>query len=302
MMRVAAAQLAPVFLNAAATIDKIASTLAEAARHGAELVAFPECFLPGYPYFAMVQAPVALGPFLARLHAQALVIPSPELERLSAAVKAAGVHACVGVVERDGGTLYNTQLFFGPDGQLLGRRRKLTPTSHERMVFGGGDGRDLQVLDTAIGRLGGLICYEHAHALIRYAMTSGREEIHIASWPGGMRSILGIIDAASRHYAFESQSFVLSVGAMLTAEIIAACGPEAAASLSPCGGGTAIIAPRGDLLAGPAGDEEIILYAELDPALIVKLKTVVDTVGHYSRADVVRLVVSQPPGSGPEPR
>jgi nitrilase len=292
--RVAAAQVAPVYLDTSATIDKVGAVLREAAQHGAELVAFPECFLPGYPYFAMVQTPLALSPFLVPLHAQAVVVPSAETERLGRAAREAGVYLCIGVVEREGGTLYNSQLLFGPDGTLRGRRRKLTPTSHERLVFGGGDGSDLTVWDTSLGRVGALVCYEHANALIRHALSLQGEEIHIAAWPGGMPSILGIVDAASRHHAFESQSFVISVSAVLTAEAITAVGGEQA-GLRPGGGGSAIIAPRGDLLAGPAGPEETILYADLDPLLIVKLKTVVDTAGHYARADVVQLVINRAP-------
>jgi aliphatic nitrilase len=162
------------------------------------------------------------------------------------------------------------------------------------MVFGGGDGTDLQVWDTALGRVGALVCYEHAHSLIRHALAAEREEIHIAAWPGGMPSILGIVDAASRHHAFANQCFVISVTAVLTPEIIAAVGGENA-GLGSEGGGTAIIAPRGDLLAGSSSAEETILYADLDPQLIVKLKTVVDTVGHYARADVLQLLVNRAP-------
>jgi nitrilase len=292
--RVAAAQVAPIYLDTVATIDKVAAVLREAAQQGAELVAFPECFLPGYPFFALVQTPLALSPFLVPLHAQAVVVPSAETERLGRAAREAGVYLCIGVVEREGGTLYNSQLLFGPDGGLRGRRRKLTPTSHERLVFGAGDGTDLTVWDTSLGRVGALVCYEHANALIRHSLSLQGEEIHVAAWPGGMPSILGIVDAASRHHAFESQSFVISVSAVLTAEAIAAVG-GAQAGLRPGGGGSAIIAPRGDLLAGPAGPEETILYADLDPLLIVKLKTVVDTAGHYARADVVQLLINRSP-------
>jgi aliphatic nitrilase len=294
-IKVAAAQLAPVWGDPAATMAKAADAIAEAGRHGAALVAFPEALVPGYPYWAMVHDPLSINPFLQRLYAEAVVVPSPVTDRIAEAARAAGVMVCLGLNERAGGTLYNSQLFVGADGRLLACRRKLVPTSHERLVWGRGDGSDLQVLDTPLGRVGGLICYEHANALFRYALQAQGEELHVAAWTA-LSSITTIVDAAARHYAFEAQAFVVSVTSVLTEEGLAALGDgESARKLQPGGAFSAILSPRGDYLAGPAREGETLLYAELDPALIDKQKSIVDSAGHYARPDVVRLHLQRAP-------
>jgi aliphatic nitrilase len=168
------------------------------------------------------------------------------------------------------------------------------------MVWGRGDGRDLQVFDTDLGVVGGLICYEHGNALFRYAIQAQREEIHVAVWPGGMASINGVIDAAIRSYAFEASNFVLNATSILTEEILEALGSGGSVSKLQAGGGhSAIVAPRGVYLAGPedSGDETI-LYADLEPERIVDAKLVVDCAGHYARPDVVRLQLRKT-GGGP---
>jgi len=294
-LRVAVAQLAPVFLDRTKTVAKACDAIREAARGGARLVAFPESFIPGYPYFAMLLAPVAINESLQRFYAQSVEIPSTSTEELARVARESEVFVVMGVSERDGGTLYNGQLVIGPDGRVIGKRRKLVPTSHERLVWGRGDGSDLSLFPTEVGLLGGLICYEHSNALFRYALLAEGEEIHVAMWPGGMRSIVGIIDAAVRHHAFEAQAFVLSATSVLTRDVLSALGDSAVGKLSEGGGSSAIISPRGDVLAGPLGDEEGILYADLDAALITKMKTVVDSTGHYARPDVVRLEVDRRP-------
>ena len=291
MSRVAVVQLAPVFLDRAATVAKTCDAIAQAARNGAELIAFPESFIPGYPYWAMVKDPLAIRDFNRRLFDAALEIPGHDCAILAAAAKKAGCHVVVGLTERESGTLYNSQLVLGPDGMILGKRRKLMPTSHERMVWGRGDGRDLAVWNTKLGVLGALICYEHSNALYRYAIQAQGEQIHVANWPGGI-AINGIIDAAARHYAFEGQCFVINVTAVMTEDIIAQLG-EGGAKLKPGGGYSAIIAPDGRFLAGPAESDETILYAELDFDRITDMKMIVDSAGHYARPDVVRLHVDR---------
>jgi aliphatic nitrilase len=288
-VKVAAAQLAPVYFDRDKSLAKACAAIEEAAAHGAELIAFPESFLPGYPYFAMFLPPTAINAHLRTLYREAVQIPSPATDTLCAAAKRANMHVVMGLHERDGGTLYNGQLFIGPDGVVLGRRRKLVPTSFERMVWGRGDGSDLAVFDTKLGVLGGLICYEHSNALFRYALQAQREQIHIANWPGGMPSINSIIDATTRSYAFEAQAFVISVTSVFTEEALSAFDNDVRDKLQQGGGYSSIVAPRGDYLAGPALDGEQILYAELDFQLIDNLKAIVDSAGHYARPDVVQL-------------
>lgn len=296
MVRVAAAQMAPVWLDRDATVEKVAGRILEAGQNGAQLVAFPETVIPGYPYWALVLDPLSTRAFNRELFHQAVEIPSPATERLAAAARAAHCYAVVGMNERAGGTLYNTQLFLSPRGEIVGRRRKLVPTSHERMVWGRGDGSDLSVFDTPHGRLGGLICYEHSNALYRYALVAQGEEIHVANWPGGLPWINGIIDAAIRHYAFEAQAFVVNSTAILTEEIIRALGRGGSVErLKPGGGYSAILAPSGKFLAGPVEDKETILYADLDFDAIADLKMIVDSAGHYARPDVARLLLSRIP-------
>jgi nitrilase len=216
-------------------------------------------------------------------------VPSPATDALCAAAKAASVFVVMGLHERSGGTLYNAQLFIADDGSILGCRRKLVPTSHERLIWGRGDGSDLRVFATSLGVLGGLVCYEHSNALFRYALQGQGEQIHVANWPGGMPGIDAIVDAAVRSYAFEAQAFVITVSSVITQPLLDALPAEVRERLALGGGNSAIVAPRGDYLAGPARDGEQLLYADLDFARIDALKAIVDSAGHYARPEVVRL-------------
>ena len=288
-VKVAAAQLAPVFFDRAATTEKACAAIHEAGQAGARLVAFPETFLPGYPYFALFLPPTGINAHMQRLYDQAVVVGSATTDALCAAAREAGCMVVMGMNEREGGTLYNSQLFISAQGEILGNRRKLVPTSHERLVWGRGDGSDIQLYETDFGKVGALICYEHTNPLFRYAVQAQGEQIHIANWPGGMPGINDIIDAAVRHYAFEGQTFVVNVTSVLTQEAIDGLDDELAQHLAPGGGYSSIVSPRGRLLAGPLEQDEGILYADVDLAEIDKVKAIVDGSGHYARPDVVQL-------------
>ncbi len=290
----AAVQMAPVFLDTRATLKKIHLFIEEAADQNLELLVFPETILPGYPYWAMTHDSMShLGRYNRRLHAESVVVPGPESDELCAAARKHHCNIVVGINEKDGGTLYNSQLVINDAGELLGCRRKLVPTSQERLVWGRGDGADLKVYQTSLGVLGALICYEHSNPLFRYSIQAQGEQIHAANWPGGMPFIDSIMDAAIRHYAFEAGAFVISATSILTADIIDELAEGSGTSkLQPGGGYSAIVGPRGNYLAGPERDREGLISAELDFDEIVRAKIIVDGQGHYARPDVVQLHVN----------
>jgi nitrilase len=184
----------------------VCNAIAEAAARGAELPVFPETFIPYYPYFSFVMPPVLAGKEHLRLYQQAVEIPGPVTARLAQSAKDAGIVLVVGVNERDGGTLYNTQLVFDADGSLVLKRRKITPSYHERMIWGQGDGSGFQTVSAAVGRLGVLACWEHYNPLARFALMEGREEIHCAQFPGSMvgQIFADQIAVTIRHHALES--------------------------------------------------------------------------------------------------
>lgn len=296
-IKVAVAQLAPDGADRDRTVAKACAAIAEAGRNGAQLIAFPETFILAYPYFTVFLPPTQINEHVRALYRDALRVPGPETAVLADAARSAACHVVIGLHERRGGTLFNSQLFLGPDGAILGCRRKLVPTSHERMLWGRGDGSDLSVYPSALGTLGGLICYEHSNALFRYALQAQGEQIHVAAWPGGMPGINNLIDAAARHYAFEAQAFVLNATSVLTEPMLAALPLEVRSKLKPGGGYSGILSPRGEWLAGPALDGEQLLYAELDFGLIDAMKAIVDSAGHYARPDVVQLKLNRTPQS-----
>jgi aliphatic nitrilase len=291
-LRVAAVQLSPVLDSAEGTVEKVLQALADGAREGVRLMVFPETVVPYYPYFSFVTPPVTMGPAHLKLYAQSPTVPGPVCDAIAAAARQHGMVVVLGVNERDHGTLYNTQLVFDADGQLLLRRRKITPTYHERMVWGMGDGSGLKVVDTAVGRLGALACWEHYNPLARYALMAQHEEIHCSQFPG---SLVGPIFAEQmeitmRHHALESGCFVVNATAWLSEAQKAALAPTPEL-LKAFGGGcySAVISPEGRHLAEPLRDGEGLVIAELDFALITKRKRMMDAVGHYARPELLRL-------------
>ncbi|MBL8382928.1 MAG: carbon-nitrogen hydrolase family protein [Burkholderiales bacterium] len=312
-LTVAVVQASPVWLDRADTTARACDWIAQAAARGARVIAFPESFIPAFPYGIWHHGLAANQAFFRRLHEAAVVVGGPETAALAAAARRAGAVVVIGVTERDGGSLYNTQLFFDADGTLALRRRKLKPTNAERLVWGEGDGSGLAVLSTAAGRIGGLICGEHNFALARYTMQSLGEEIHVASYPDPLMEGRGFADrleAAVRHYAAEGQCFVLNATGFIDAatRAVAFDTPEAAAELAdPRGlnGASSIIAPSGEVLAGPLSGREGILTADIDLAGIAYAKYWFDAAGHSARHDIFRLQVDFAPRravtAAPEP-
>jgi len=293
-VRAAAAQIAPDLTSREKTLARVLDAISEAASKGAELIVFPETFVPWYPYFSFVLPPVLSGREHVRLYEEAVTIPSPATDAVAAAAREHGIVVALGVNERDHGSLYNTQLLFDADGKLLLKRRKITPTFHERMIWGQGDGSGLTVVDSRIGRLGALACWEHYNPLARYALMAQHEEIHIAQFPGSMVGPIFAeqMEVTIRHHALESGCFVINATGWLTDEQIVSITPDQNLQKALRGGCmTAIISPEGKHLAPPITEGEGILIADLDMSLITKRKRMMDSVGHYARPELLHLVI-----------
>ncbi len=293
IIRAAAVQIAPDLTSRAGTMDRVLNALAEAAGKGAQLVVFPETFVPWYPYFSFVLPPMLQGKEHLRLYDQAVTVPGDESAALSAACKRLGVVAVVGINERDHGSLYNAQLVFDADGTLVLKRRKITPTYHERMIWGQGDASGLKVVPTAVGRIGALACWEHYNPLARYALMTQHEEIHVAQFPGSLVGpIFGEqIEVTMRHHALESGCFVVNATGWLTDDQVASITPDTTLQKGLRDGCmTCIITPEGRHVVPPLTHGEGILIADLDMALITKRKRMMDSVGHYARPELLSLL------------
>ncbi|HEY2542020.1 MAG TPA: carbon-nitrogen hydrolase family protein [Gaiellaceae bacterium] len=296
---VACVQVEPVILDRERTIDKLEEVAAEAAAKGAELVVFPETFIPVYPSsrwakaFAGWQNEGAKETF-ARLAQNSVGVGSPSEQRLAACARELGIWLVTGVNEVEPerpGTIYNALLYHAPDGSLALHHRKLVPTNHERLVWGQGDGRGLHAVETGFGRLGGLVCWENYMPLARFALYESGVEIYVASTADDGDAW----QATLVHIARESRSYVVSPCAFQRASSYPDDFPlrsevEGAGMLGR--GGSAILAPDGSYLAGPLYDEEGILYAELDPSALLAERQRFDPVGHYHRPDVLKLGVN----------
>jgi aliphatic nitrilase len=227
-----------------------------------------------------------------KLYEEAVEIPSPVTEAVSQAARTYNLVVVLGVNERDRGSLYNTQLIFDADGSLLLKRRKITPTYHERMVWGQGDGSGLKVVDTAVGKVGALACWEHYNPLARFALMAQHEQIHCSQFPGSMvgQIFTDQIEVTIRHHALESGCFVVNATGWLSPEQVAQITPDEKLQKVLSGGcNTAIIGPEGNHLCPPITNGEGMAIADLDFSLITKRKRMMDSVGHYSRPDLLQL-------------
>jgi len=296
---VACVQVEPVILDLERTLDKLEDVAAEAKRNGAELVVFPETFVPVYPSSRWAKAFAGWAnegakETFARLAQNSVAVGSPAEQRLGACARELGIWLVTGVNEVEAekpGTIYNALLYHAPDGSLALHHRKLVPTNHERLVWGQGDGRGLNAVETGFGRIGGLICWENYMPLARFALYESGVEIYVASTADDADAWQSTLV----HLARESRAYVVSPCAFQRASSYPDDFPlrselEGAGLLGR--GGSAILAPDGSYLAGPLYDEEGILYAELDPARLLAERQRFDPVGHYHRPDVLRLGIN----------
>ncbi len=297
-VRVAVVQDAPVLFDLDKTLDRVERLTKEAGSAGARLVLFPEAFVGGYPqgltFGAVVGSRTPEGHELFRRYwANSLELSGPGFERIRGVAADAGVFLALGAIERDGGTLYCSVLFFSPEGEFLGKHRKLVPTAAERLVWGQGDGSTITVLDTEIGRVGAVICWENYMPLLRTTMYSKGVQVYLAPTADDRDSWL----ATMRHIAQEGRCFVLSSCQFLE---LSDCPADYEAIAARAGdplmrGGSCVIAPTGDVLAGPVYGERTILYADLDLDDVARGKYDLDVVGHYARPDVFTLQVDERP-------
>ena len=302
IFKVAAVQASPVFLDREATVEKACDLIGEAGQNSAKLVVFPEAFIPTYPDWVWVVPPsrsTLLNELYAELLDHSVSIPDETTTKLCQAAKKAKIHVIIGLNERNveasNATLYNTMLFIDSSGSILGKHRKLVPTGAERLVWAQGDGSTLQVFETSLGKLGGLICWENYMPLARYVMYSWGTQLYAApTWDSGESW-----HTALRHIAREGGMFVIGCCIAQKMEDI----PEKYEfkNLYPAGktwinsGNSCIINPKGEYIAGPLEKEEGTLYAEIDLDLIAASKWIFDAAGHYARPDVFKFSVNRQP-------
>ena len=302
-MKVAAVHAAPVFLDRGKTIEKAVGLIEDAGRAGARFVVFPEAFIPCFPYWINLAPPLSLQPLYIRLWENAVDLaeePGVVLP-LQQAARRAGTVVVMGLNERSGGTLYNAQLFIDERGEILGCRRKLVPTLAERTVWGYGNGSTLSVWNTSIGKVGGLMCYEHTMNLARQALIAQGIELHASSWPslGTLRGREGLshqqVEIMCRNHAITGQCFVVVAMNPIAADVFEVMEPYIGKTdlMRPGPAWSAIVHPNTTLLATETGDKDTLVVAEVNLRDIIGMKYFVDGAGHYSRPEVLSLVVDR---------
>jgi aliphatic nitrilase len=309
-IKVAAAHVAPIYLDRDATIEKACAIVGEAARHGARLVAFPETYVPAFPVWLALRAPIGNHALFVRLSDQSLVLPGRELERLREAARRSRILVSIGFNERSEssvGCLWNTNVLIGDDGAVLNHHRKMVPTFYEKLVWAAGDGAGLKVCDTPAGKIGMLICGENTNPLARYSLIAQGEQVHISSYPpvwptrdpraGGNYDLAAAIRIRASAHSFEAKAFNVVVSGFMDRamrDALAAGDRDVGEILDRTPRGISFVTgPTGEVLSEVLSDDEGILYQELDLGACVEPKQIHDVAGHYNRFDVFELRVNR---------
>jgi len=308
--KIAAAHVAPAFLDLEASVDKTCAIIEEAARHGAQLVAFPETYIPAFPAWCSVRAPIYNHEFFRRLAANTMLVPGPELARIAATTRRCGVFVSLGLNEgtkASVGCIWNANVLIGDDGAILNHHRKLVPTFYEKLVWANGDGAGLRVCETRLGRIGVLICGENTNPLARYTLMAQGEQVHISTYPpvwptrdpksGRNYNLANAIRIRAGAHSFEAKVFNVVVSGFMDAkmhEALADGDPEVARILEASPRGVSmVIGPTGEVIGDTLSDSEGILYTEIDLADCVEPKQIHDVVGYYNRFDIFKLTVNR---------